>query len=65
MKEKTKELKIEKLLSDISAAKEEMNIARENFNYVYKASDVDIYIYKLRSAETKYTKLLKEFDAIS
>lgn len=54
-----------RLLKDIARAKSDMEIARENFEYVYKPDDVDIYIYKLRDATTRYEKLIKELKDLS
>ncbi len=54
-----------RLLSDIAAAKSDMEIARVNFDFVYKADDVDVYIYKLRDAVSRYEKLIKELKDLS
>ncbi len=48
------------LLRDIAAAKSDMELARTNFDFVYKPDDVDVYIYKLRDATSRYEKLIKE-----
>ena len=54
-----------RLLSDIATAKSDMEIARANFDFVYKADDVDVYIYKLRDAVSRYEKLIKELKDLS
>ena len=50
----------EKLLADLNAAKSDMEIARTNFDFVYKPEDTDIYIYKLREASSRYEKIIKQ-----
>lgn len=56
---------INKLIEDIECAKNDMEVARINFDRVYNPDDIDIYIYKLRSAESRYTKLIKKLKSIS
>ncbi len=56
---------IKTLIFDIESAKNDMEVARINFNRVYNPDDIDIYIYKLRSAESRYTKLIKKLKSIS
>ena len=56
---------IKTLIFDIESAKNDMEVARINFNSVYNPDDIDIYIYKLRSAESRYTKLIKKLKSIS
>lgn len=60
-----REILIKILLADIESAKNDMEAARTNFNRVHNPDDVDIYIYKLRSAESRYTKLIKKLKALS
>lgn len=60
-----REILIKILLADIESAKNDMEAARINFNRVHNPDDVDIYIYKLRSAESRYTKLIKKLKALS
>ena len=60
-----REILIKILLADIESAKNDMEAARINFNRVHNPDDVDIYIYKLRSAESRYTKLIKKQKALS
>ncbi len=62
--ENREELK-KRLISDIERAKSDMEVARANFDFVYKPDDVDIYIYKLRDASSRYEKLIKELKNIS
>ena len=49
---------INKLIEYIECSKNYIEVARINFNRVYNPDDIDIYIYKLRSAESRYTKLM-------
>lgn len=56
---------IKALIEDIKSAKNDMEVARINFDRVYNPDDIDIYIYKLRSAESRYTKLIKKLKSIS
>ena len=50
----------EELLLEISAVKSNIDTARENFNRVYNPDEVDVYVYRLRAAETQYGCLLKK-----
>lgn len=50
----------EELLLEISEAKSNMDAARENFNRVYNPDEIDVYVYRLRAAETQYGCLLKK-----
>lgn len=50
----------EALLLEISEAKSNMDAARENFNRVFNPDEVDVYVYRLRAAETQYGCLLKK-----
>ncbi len=48
------------LLADIFEAKNDIDIAWQSFNMVYKPEEVDVYVYRLRAAEAKYDSLLKK-----
>lgn len=50
----------EELLADISIAKSNIDIAHQNFNRVYRPDEVDVYIYRLRTAEARYGSLIKK-----
>lgn len=50
----------DELLADIFEAKNDINIAWQSFNMVYKPEEVDVCIYRLRAAEAKYDSLLKK-----
>lgn len=63
--EARRDIIVKSLLEDIETAKNDMETARINFNRVYTPEDVDIYIYKLRSAESRYIKLIKKLKALS
>lgn len=55
---------IDTVLKDIASAKRDMETARQNFDCVFRREDVDIYIYKLRDAQSRYVKLLGELKAL-
>ncbi len=46
------------LTAEVNRARREMEIARENFDCVFKAAEVDICIYELRTAQVRYCSLL-------
>lgn len=56
--------KIDEIMHEISSAKRDMSIARQNFECVCGRNDVDIYIYKLKDAQSRYVKLLAELKTL-
>ena len=54
----------EALLADISAAKSNIDIAHQNFNRVCDPDEVDVYIYRLRTAEARYGSLIKKLKEV-
>ncbi len=50
----------EALLADISSVKSSIDTAHQNFNRVCDPAEVDVYIYRLRTAEARYGSLIKK-----
>lgn len=48
------------LIADINSVKSEIYAAQRNFDCVSKPEEVDIYIYRLRTAQARYDVLLKK-----
>ena len=46
------------LKREIEKARLDIEAAESNFEQVYRPAEVDIYIYELRKAQTKYDTLL-------
>ena len=45
---------------EIAEAKEELEVAITNFNYAVENSVIDYWIYRIKSAQTKYDLLMNE-----
>lgn len=61
--DKTYEMHINQLKSNIDNAKHELHLAMENFNNVIEPKLIDFYIYKIQSEQTRYEQLLNEYKA--
>lgn len=48
------------LLKNLHEAKKEMEIANSNFEFAEEDGLVDLYIYRMKAAETRYQYLLKK-----
>ena len=48
------------LIADINCVKADIDTAQRNFDCVSKPEEVDIYIYRLRTAQARYDALLKK-----
>lgn len=49
---------ISALTAEVKRARREMEIARDNFDCVFRPDEVDICIYELRTAQVRYCSLL-------
>jgi len=48
------------ILAQIAEAKEELFIANANFNHAIEQDVIDYWIYRIKSAQTKYGSLIKQ-----
>jgi len=48
------------IFEEITAAKEELDVAISNFNNAVEMDVIDYWIYRIKSAQTKYDHLQKE-----
>lgn len=56
----TEDPRLKKLKEELYHSKLELEAAMDNFNNVTDPKLVDVYIYKMRSEETRYEKILSE-----
>jgi len=45
---------------EVKAAKEELEVAVSNFNHAIELDVIDYWIYRIKSAQTKYDHLIRE-----
>lgn len=56
----TKEYEARDLLKNLQEAKKELDTARSNFEFADDEQMVDLSIYRLKAAETRYQYILKQ-----
>ena len=62
--DRTYEIRINELKSNIEDTKAELKLAMENFNNVIEPKLIDFYIYKIQSEQTRYDQLISEYKSM-
>ncbi len=62
--DRTYEIRINELKSNIEDTKAELKLAMENFNNVVEPKLIDFYIYKIQSEQTRYDQLISEYKSM-